>query len=102
MDEHTEWAIGILRAMQDEQRAIFQKYMGRAINPDYSEEYKEAKKKFDAADRMIKALDKEIAELITASEAPEKSFLDELIEKFKKLVKDESPPERGADMGIRG
>lgn len=91
MDEHTRWAIDMLTVMQNEQKAIFQKYSGRVINPDGSDEYKEAKKKFDRADRMIKMLDVEIAQLLTQQEQPKRSFLEELVENFKKLLKDDDP-----------
>ena len=45
------------------QKAIFKKNAGRAINPDGSEAYWKAKKAFDAADRRIKEIEKELARL---------------------------------------
>ncbi len=101
MDEHTKWALDMLNEMLNEQKAIFNKYAPRVINPDGSDEYNEAKKIFDAADKAIKALDKEIAELILASEAPEPSFLDELVDKFKKLLKSDEVGSSGHS-GVRG
>jgi hypothetical protein len=52
----------------EKQKRIFRKHMGKAINPDGSEEYRDAKSKFDAADRKIKDLDKELARLVTDGE----------------------------------
>ena len=49
----------------EKQKAIFHAHMGRGTNPDGSDEYWEAKAKFDAADRKIKKLEKELARLIT-------------------------------------
>ena len=60
--------IKILNMELARQNAIFRKYMGRAINPNNSDEYKEAKTKFDAADRRIKELDKELARLVTGGD----------------------------------
>ncbi|MHA1907459.1 MAG: hypothetical protein ACW98Y_09215 [Candidatus Thorarchaeota archaeon] len=49
-------------------KVIFLAQAGRATNPDGSDEYWAAKKKFDAADRKIKKLEKELARLITGGE----------------------------------
>ncbi len=49
----------------EKQKAIFHANAGRGTNPDGSDEYWEAKAKFDAADRKIKKLEKELARLIT-------------------------------------
>ena len=53
-----------LRREWKKQKGIFNKYAGRAINPDGSEGYWEAKAKFDDADRRIKEIEKEIAHLL--------------------------------------
>ncbi|MHA1480886.1 MAG: hypothetical protein ACTSQZ_05645 [Candidatus Thorarchaeota archaeon] len=50
------------------QKGIFQKHAGRAINPDGSDAYWAAKGKFDAADRKIKEIEKEIAHLLTGGD----------------------------------
>ena len=42
------------------QAAIFQKYAPAVINPSNSPAYKSAKKKFDAADKRIKEIEKEL------------------------------------------
>lgn len=42
------------------QSAIFQKYAPAVINPSNSPAYKTAKKKFDAADKRIKEIEKEL------------------------------------------
>jgi hypothetical protein len=76
--------IAILSKELEKQKAIFRKHMGRAINPDGSDEYKEAKTEFDAADRKIKELDKEIARIVTGGTPLSPK---ELKEKFPYLPK---------------
>ncbi len=84
------------------QRAIFQKYQGRVINPDNSPEYEEAKKAFDAADRKIKSLDKELARLITEEEAYDPSIWDTIQHYWKKLTGDDEIPKDSVATGVRG
>ncbi len=100
MDEHTKWTLDMLNALLNEQKEIFQNYQGRVINPDNSEEYKEAKRVFDQADRLIKQLEHEIAFLVTA-EPQKQDFLDEIWNKFKKFFKNNEQGSVGWS-GVRG
>ena len=84
------------------QRAIFQKHQGRVINPDNSPEYDAAKTAFDAADRKIKALDKEIARLITEEEAYDPTIWDTIQHYWKKLTGDDDIPKDSVATGVRG
>jgi hypothetical protein len=52
------------------QKEIFLKFAPKVINPDGSDEYKAAKKAFDAADRRIKEIEKELIQLQQGSTAP--------------------------------
>ena len=52
------------------QKEIFLKHAPRAINPDGSDEYKAAKKAFDAADRRIKEIEKELVQLQQGTPTP--------------------------------
>ncbi|MFW9918308.1 MAG: hypothetical protein ACFFED_01800 [Candidatus Thorarchaeota archaeon] len=88
--------------MLSEQKAIFSSLQGSVINPDNTDGYKEAKDRFDAADKAIKALEKQIAELLLLSEAPEKSFLDEIVDKFKKSLKSNDRQGSMGWSGVRG
>jgi hypothetical protein len=90
MDEDKQETLDMLKRWLAEERAIFDKYKGRVINPDNTEGYAAAKKAFDRADRNIKEIEKEIAALLTA-EKVEPSFLDEIMDKVKKLVSDDEP-----------
>ncbi len=83
------------------QKAIFKKYAGRAINPDGSDAYWEAKKKFDAADRQIKAIEKELAKIALASEPDYQSILEKLGIVWDKLTGDDDPGD-SATPGVRG
>lgn len=73
-------AIAILGKELEKQKVIFKKHMGRAINPDGSDEYLAAKAKFDGADRKIKESEKELARIVTGGlhrllESQRKNFL---------------------------
>ena len=85
------------------QKAIFNKYAGRVINPDNSEEYQEAKKKFDEADRRIKAIEKELARLIAGEEPEiyEPSIFEKMFHYLGKLGKDDDDKDSVA-LGVRG
>ncbi|MFW9849629.1 MAG: hypothetical protein ACFFF4_10820 [Candidatus Thorarchaeota archaeon] len=93
--------IEILREEMNRQRAIFNKHAGRAINPDNSPEYAAAKEAFDAADRKIKSLDKEIARLLTEEEAYDPTIWDKIGDYWKKLTGDDDLPDSVAT-GVRG
>jgi hypothetical protein len=84
------------------QRAIFNKHSARVINPDNSPEYKAAKEAFDAADRKIKSLDKEIARLLTEEEAYDPTIWDKIGEYWKKLTGDDDLPQDSVVTGVRG
>ena len=56
------------------QKEIFLKHAPRAINPDGSDEYKAAKKAFDAADRRIKEIEKELVQLQQGTPPPPSSL----------------------------
>ena len=64
-NELREAQIGMLGKERERQHKIFTDNMGRATNPDGSDEYWEAKEKFDRADRKMKEIEKEIARLTT-------------------------------------
>ncbi|MHA1636503.1 MAG: hypothetical protein ACTSUB_00665 [Candidatus Thorarchaeota archaeon] len=83
------------------QKAIFQENAGRAINPDGSDAYWEAKGKFDAADRQIKAIEQELAKIALASEPDYQSILDKLGIVWDKLTGDDDPGD-SATSGVRG
>ncbi len=100
MDEHQKWTLDMLNALKNEQVAIFKKYQSRVINPDNTDEYKEAKTAFDQADRTIKAIDLDIAILLTEGEQ-EPDFLDAIWNKFKKLFKSDKWGSGGWS-GVRG
>jgi hypothetical protein len=105
-DEEYEEAYGdiikALGAALAQQKAIFEKYQGRAINPDGSEEYLEAKKKFDAADRRIKAIEKELAQIEAAREPDYKSFLERMGDKLDKLISSDDDDDESVALGVRG
>ena len=82
-------AIAILSKELENQKTIFQEHMGRAINPDGSEAYWLAKTQFDAADKKIKELEKEIARIITGGTPPSPQ---EIEEKFPYIKKKSAPP----------
>ena len=80
--------IAILGKELEKQKQIFLANMGRGTNPDGSDEYWEAKAKFDAADRKIKELDKELARLITGgTPLPPPEFRDKFPFAKKKATK---------------
>jgi hypothetical protein len=83
------------------QRGIMMKHQGRAINPDNTPEYHEAKTAFDAADRKIKTLEKEIARLLTEEEAYDPTIWDKIEHYWKKLTGDDEIPDSVAT-GVRG
>lgn len=91
-----------LGRMLAKQKAIFDKYAGRVISPDNSEEYWEAKKKFDAADKAIKVIEKELAEIEIAKEIPPKSILDKIGEIIGKLTGDDDEDKDSVAPGVRG
>jgi chromatin segregation and condensation protein Rec8/ScpA/Scc1 (kleisin family) len=100
-DEYAEMKAA-LGQMLAEQKAIIQKYSGRVINPDNSDEYKEAKKKFDAADKAVKVIEKELAEIEVAKNIPSKSVLDKIGEIIGKLTGDDDEGKDSVATGVRG
>ena len=102
MDQETrDRMIKELNAAKREQQGIFNKYAPRAINPDNSEAYTIAKTAFDKADRMIKAIDKEIARL-TLYETHDPTVFDKIMDKLDKLVKSDDKDQDSATTGVRG
>jgi len=83
------------------QRGIMMKHQGRVINPDNTPEYHESKTAFDAADRKIKSLEKEIARLLTEEEAYDPTIWDKIENYWKKLTGDDELPDSVAT-GVRG
>ena len=102
MDQETrDRMIKELNAAKREQQGIFNKYAPRAINPDNSEAYTIAKTAFDKADRMIKAIDNEIARL-TLYETHDPTVFDKIMDKLDKLVKSDDKDQDSATTGVRG
>ena len=102
MDQETRNSmIKELNAAKREQEAIFRKHAPRAINPDNSEAYTIAKTAFDKADRMIKAIDKEIAKL-TLYERYDPTIFDKIMNKLGKLGKGDDKDQDGTTTGVRG
>ncbi len=103
MGEDKEEILEVLYAELSKQKAIFQANMGRAINPDGSDEYDTAKTAFDGADRRIKEIEKEIAHIKEEMEPDYKAILRKLGIVWDKLIKDDDwKDKRSADMGVRG
>ena len=94
--------IAMLGEELSKQKAIFQKHAGRVINPDNSPEYEAAKKSFDAADRKIKSLEKEIARLMTEEEAYDPTVWDKIGDYWDKLTGDDDSPKDSVSTGFRG
>jgi len=92
--------IEMLGTELSKQKAIMMKHQGRAINPDNSPEYDVAKTAFDAADRKIKSLEKEIARLLTEEEAYDPTVWDKIGDYWNKLTGDE-PPKDSVVSGFR-
>jgi len=102
MDQETrDRMIKELNAALREQTGIFNKHAPRAINPDNSEAYTIAKKAFDQADRMIKAINKEIARL-TLYETHDPTVFDEIMDKLGKLIKSDDIDQDSVTTGVRG
>ena len=102
MDQETrDRMIKELNAAKREQQGIFNKHAPRAINPDNSDAYTIAKAAFDKADRMIKAIDKEIARL-TLYETHDPTVFDKIMNKLGKLVKSDGKDQDSATTGVRG
>ena len=104
MDEESKQEIlRILNAELSKQKAIMQKYSGRVINPDNSEEYKLAKRAFDAAYKSITELDQRISYLIT-EETYEPSILDKILNIVDKIIKDDDDQKDQSSVatGVRG
>lgn len=101
-DEFYEPILEMLKAELAKQAAIFKQYAPLVINPSNDPGYDEAKEKFDAADRKIKALEKEIAEIQAAMEPDYKSILDRLGIVWDKLTGDDDEPKDSAAPGVRG
>jgi hypothetical protein len=100
-DEFYEPILEMLRAELAKESAIFQKYAPLVINPSNDPGYTQAKEKFDAADRRIKMLEKEIAHIQAAMEPDYKSILDRLGIIWDKLTGDDEPDDSVAP-GVRG
>jgi hypothetical protein len=64
-NELREAQIEMLGKQRARHHKIFRENMGRGTNPDGSDAYWKAKKKFDDADRAMKKIEKEIARLTT-------------------------------------
>jgi hypothetical protein len=80
------------------QKAIFDELAPKVIEPSNDPGYLEAKKKFDAADKRIKEIEKALAEMEEEREPDYFKFL----EKFKKLLKSDDDDEESVAMGVRG
>ncbi|MGY5881206.1 MAG: hypothetical protein RTV31_13200 [Candidatus Thorarchaeota archaeon] len=92
-DEPTKEAlIAMLGRERAKQHKIFRENMGRGTNPDGSDEYWEAKKKFDTADRIMKAIEKELANLQTEPEYYDETIWDKLAWYWNKLTGDDDAP----------
>ena len=101
-DEPTKEAlIAMLGRQREKQVTIFRANMGRGTNPDGSEAYWEAKKKFDDADRAIKAIEKELAKLQTEPEYYDETIWDKLAGYWNKLTGNDDVPDDWGH-GIRG
>ncbi len=94
--------IAMLGRELGKQKAIFKENAYRGTNPDGSDEYWEAKAKFDAADRKIKSLEKELAYLTCEEEAYDPTVWDKIGEYWKKLTGDDDLPEDSVATGVRG
>lgn len=79
------------------------KHAPRAINPDNSEEYKNAKRGFDAAYKNIQDIEKQIAYLLTA-ETYEPPILDKILNIVDKIISDDDDwkDQSSAYSGFRG
>ncbi len=101
-DEFYEPILEMLKAELAKESAIFQKYAPLVINPSNDPSYTEAKENFDAADRRIKAIEKEIAYIQEAMEPDYQSILDRLGIIWDKLTGDDDEPKDSATPGVRG
>ncbi len=104
-EDNDEFYEPILKMLGEEwakEKAIFNQYAPQVINPSDSEEYKQAKEKFDAADRRIKAIEKEIATIKAAMEPDYRSILDRLGIVWDKLTGDDDEPDDSVAPGVRG
>jgi len=94
--------IAMLGKERARQHKIFTENMGRGTNPDGSDAYWEAKKKFDDADRKLKAIEKELARLQTEEEAYDPTIWDKIGGYWKKLTGDDDLPKDSVSTGVRG
>lgn len=105
-DEEHEDAYGDIKralgAALAEQKAIFEKYQGRVIDPDNSEEYWEARKKFDAAYKRIGDIERELEKIESMREADYKSFLEKMGDYLDKLIGGDDEDEDSVASGVRG
>ncbi len=103
MDEESKQEIiRILGAELSKQKAIMDKHSARAINPDGSKEYEQAKEAFDNAHRQIRELEDKIAYLQT-SEKYEPTIIDRILNIVDKLIKDDDDwkNQTSATTGVR-
>ena len=99
-----EELIGILRQEMNRQRAIWNKYAGRVINPDNSPQYNEAKKAFDDAHEKMRLLDNEIARLITHQGEYDPAIGDRVASYWQRMGAGTDPQQKGplAPIGGKG
>ena len=87
--------IEILRQEMNRQRAIWNKYAGRVINPDNSPQYSEAKKAFDDAGEKMRLLDLEIARLIAHQGEYDPELGDRVASHWQRMRAGTDPQQKG-------
>ncbi len=97
-----EGLIAMLGKELAKQKQIFKDNSYWATKADGSDKYWASKEIFDAADKKIKTLEKELARIQTEEEAYDPTIWDTIDHYWKKLTGDDDVPKDSVASGVRG